>query len=160
MADDQDRNSRIREFLQGKYPEAVSISLIARELGMNRGSVAKYLEVLQSQGHAVMKPFGKAKLYTTSQNVPFDDLFNYLSDAIVILDSDLRILMANRSFLNTFGIRKDRNVIGTDLSRIRLPLFDSPTIQENIARIIKAQAFVNEMLLIEQGTDRIFLTEF
>ncbi|MFA6364606.1 helix-turn-helix domain-containing protein [Methanoregula sp.] len=97
MAAHEDRYTRIREFLQKRYPEAVSISLIARELGMNRGSVAKYLEVLQSHGHVVMKPFGKAKLYTSSKNVPFDDLLNYLSDAIVILDSGLRILMANRS---------------------------------------------------------------
>jgi len=160
MAAHEDRYTRIREFLQKRYPEAVSISLIARELGMNRGSVAKYLEVLQSHGHVVMKPFGKAKLYTSSKNVPFDDLLNYLSDAIVILDSDLHILMVNRSFLNTFGIRKDRNIIGTELSRISLPLFDNPTIQENIARIVRSQMFVNEMLLIEQGTERIFLTEF
>lgn len=160
MTESQDRYSQIREFLQERYPEAVSISLIARELGMNRGSVAKYLEVLQSHGHVVMKPFGKAKLYTSSQNVPFDDLFNYLSDAIVILDADLRILMVNRSFLNTFGIRKERNVVGTELSRLSLPLFDSPTVRENIARIIQSQMFINEMLLIERGTDRIFLTEF
>jgi len=156
----EDRHTRIREFLQERYPEAVSISLIAREMEMNRGAVAKYLDVLQSQGHVVMKPFGKAKLYTTSQNVPFDDLLNYLSDAIVILDSDLRILMANRSFFNTFGIRRDRNIIGTDLSRLSLSLFDNPMVQENISRIVRSQMFVNEMLLIEQGTERIFLTEF
>ncbi len=127
---------------------------------MNRGSVAKYLEVLQSHGHVVMKPFGKAKLYTTSQNVPFDDLLNYLSDAIVILDSDLRILMVNRSFINAFGIRRDRNIVGTDLSRLSLALFNNPTVQENISRIVRSQMFVNEMLVIEQGTERIFLIEF
>jgi len=160
MSEPDERYLRVREFLQEKYPEAVSISTIARELGMNRGSVAKYLEVLQSHGHVVMKPFGKAKLYTTSQTVPFDDLLNYLSDAIVILDSDLRILMANRSFFNTFGIRRDRNIIGTDLSRISLSLFNDPTVQQNISRIVHSQMFVNEMLLIEQGTERIFLTEF
>ncbi|MDD1686741.1 PAS domain S-box protein [Methanoregula sp.] len=160
MAAHEDRYTRIREFLQERYPEAVSISLIARELEMNRGSVAKYLEVLQSHGNVLMKPFGKSKLYTSSQNIPFDNLFDYLSDAIVILDADLRILMVNRSFMNTFGIRKDRNVIGTELSRISLPLFDNPTVQENISRIIKSQVFINEMLLIEQGTERIFLTEF
>jgi len=160
MAANEDRHTQIREFLQKKYPEAVSISLIARELGMNRGSVAKYLEVLQSHGHVVMKPFGKAKLYTTSQNVPFDDLLNYLSDAIVILDSGLRILMANRSFFNTFGIRRDRNIIGIELSRLSLALFNNPTVQENILRIVRSQMFVNEMLVIEQGTERIFLTEF
>jgi PAS domain S-box-containing protein len=160
MAEKDDRYTLIREFLQKKYPEAVSISVISRELGMNRGSVAKYLEVLQSHGHVVMKPFGKAKLYTTSQNVPFDDLLNYLSDMIVILDSELRILMVNRSFINAFGIRRDRNIIGTELSRLSLSLFDNPTVQENITRIVRSQMFVNEMLLIEQGTERIFLTEF
>ena len=160
MSEPDERYLRVREFLQEKYPEAVSISVIARELGMNRGSVAKYLEVLQSHGHVVMKPFGKAKLYTTSQTVPFDDLLNYLSDAIVILDSDLRILMANRSFFNTFGIRRDCNIIGTDLSRLSLSLFSDPTVQQNISRIVRSQMFVNEMLLIEQGTERIFLTEF
>ena len=69
MSEPDERYLRVREFLQEKSPEAVSISVISRELGMNRGSVAKYLEVLQSHGHVVMKPFGKAKLYTTSQTV-------------------------------------------------------------------------------------------
>ena len=160
MSEPDERYLRVREFLQEKYPEAVSISVISRELEMNRGTVAKYLEVLQSHGHVVMKPFGKAKLYTTSQNVPFDDLLNYLSDAIVILDSELRILMANRSFFNTFGIRREHNIIGTDLTRLSLALFNNPTVQENISRIVRSQMFVNEMLLIEQGTERIFLTEF
>jgi PAS domain-containing protein len=129
MAANDDRYTRIREFLQERHPEAVSISTIARELAMNRGSVTKYLEVLRSHGHVVMKPFGKAKLYASSQNVPFDDLVNYLSDAIAILDSDQRILMVNRSFLNTFGIRSDRNIIGTELSRLSLPLFENPPVQ-------------------------------
>ncbi|MFA5330777.1 MAG: PAS domain S-box protein [Methanoregula sp.] len=160
MSDSKDRYTQIREFLQRKYPEAVSISSISREVGMNRGSVAKYLEVLQSHGHVVMKPFGKAKLYTTSQNVPFDDLLNYLSDAIVILDSSLRVLMVNQSFLNTFGIRHDRNIVGSELSRLSISLFDTPTVQENILRIVRSQMFVNEMLLIERGSERIFLTEF
>jgi PAS domain S-box-containing protein len=160
MAAKEDRHARIREFLQERYPEAVSISLIARELEMNRGAVAKYLEVLQSQGHVLMKPFGKAKLYTSAQNVPFDDLFDYLSDAILILNADLRILMVNKSFMNTFGIGKERNIIGTELSRLSLPLFDNPTVQENITRIVQSRTFINEMLLIERGTERVFLTEF
>ena len=160
MVAKDDRYVRIREFLQKRQPEAVSISTIARELSMNRGSVAKYLEVLQSHGNVVMRPFGKAKLYSASQNVPFDDLFDYLSDAIVILDADLHILMVNKSFLNTFGIRQERNVIGSELSRLNLVLFDNPTVWENIDRIIRSRTFINEMLLIERGTERIFLMEF
>ncbi len=160
MIEKEDRYTRIREFLQRRYPEAVSISTISRTLNMNRGSVAKYLEVLQSHGHVIMKPFGKAKLYSSAQNVPFDDLFDYLSDAIVILDADLHILMVNKSFIDTFNIHSGRNIIGSELSRINLTLFDNPTIWENIDRILNSQTFINEMLLIERGTDRIFLTEF
>lgn len=160
MIGNEDRHAQIREFLQDRYPEAVSISTIARHLKMNRGSVAKYLEVLQAHGHVIMRPFGKAKLYSSAQNVPFDDLFDYLSDAIVILDADLHILMMNRSFIDTFNIRSGRSIIGSDLSRINLAIFNNPTIWDNIDRILHSQAFVNEMLLIERGTERIFLTEF
>ncbi|MBP1927804.1 PAS domain S-box-containing protein [Methanolinea mesophila] len=160
MSGKEDRYTQIREFLQERYPGAVSISTISRSLNMNRGSVAKYLEVLQSHGHVIMKPFGKAKLYSSARNVPFDDIFDFLSDAIVILDADLHILMVNKSFIDTFNIRSGRNVVGSDLSRINLALFNNPTIWENINRIANSQTFINEMLLIEQGTERIFLTEF
>lgn len=160
MSGKEDRYTRIREYLQERYPEAVSISTISRNLKMNRGSVAKYLEVLQSHGHVIMKPFGKSKLYSSTQNVPFDDLFDYLSDAIVILDADLHILMVNKSFIDTFNIHSGRNIIGSALSRINLTLFNNPTIWENIDRILNSQTFINEMLLIERGSERIFLTEF
>jgi PAS domain-containing protein len=160
MSGKEDRYTRIREFLQDRYPEAVSISTISRSLNMNRGSVAKYLDVLQSHGHVVMKPFGKAKLYSSAQTVPFDDLFDYLSDAIVILDADLHILMVNRSFIETFNIRSERNMLGSELSRINLAVFNNPTIWDNIDRILNSQTFINEMLLIERGTERVFLTEF
>ena len=128
MSEREDRYATIREFLQEKYPEAVSISTISRQLNMNRGSVAKYLEVLQSHGNVIMKPYGKSKLYSIAQNVAFDDLFNYISDAIVILDADLHILMVNKSFIETFNIRSAKKIIGNELSRINLALLDNPTV--------------------------------
>jgi PAS domain S-box-containing protein len=156
-----DRYTHIRKFLQEYHPQPVSISAISRALGMNRGSVSKYLEVMQSHGQVIMKPFGRAKLYSLSQNIPLDDLFDNLSDAIVILNADLRILMVNRSFIKTFRIRGEKNIIiGSDLSRLSLPLLNDTTVQNNIGRIIQSETFVNEMLLIEHNTERIFLTEF
>ena len=160
MNEMHDRYSQIREYLQEHYPVAVSISKMSRDLGMNRGSVSKYLEVLLTQGHVIMKPFGKSKLYTSSQKIPFDDLFDYLSDAIVILDPDLHILMVNNSFINTFDIRKGRNIIGTTLNKLDIPLFNDTSVLGNIDRIIQTKTYINEMLLIEHVRDRIFLTEF
>ncbi|MDD1723880.1 MAG: PAS domain S-box protein [Methanospirillum sp.] len=127
---------------------------------MNRGTVAKYLEVLLTQGHVVMSPYGKAKLYTSSQKIPFDDLFDHLSDAIVILDADLRILTVNKSFLRTFDIHKEKNIIGNRLTNLGLALLNDVMVQENISRIIQSKTYINEMLLIDQRKDRIFLTEF
>ncbi|MFH0968635.1 MAG: PAS domain S-box protein, partial [Methanobacteriota archaeon] len=160
MNETTDRYTQIREYLQEQYPVAISISRLSRDLGMNRGSVSKYLEVLLTQGHVVMKPYGKAKLYTSSQKIPFDDLFDYLSDAIVILDADLHILMVNKSFIKTFDIKKDRNIIGTSFNKLNITLFNDSTVQGNIDRIIQSKTYINEMLLIEQIKDRIFLTEF
>jgi PAS domain S-box-containing protein len=128
---------------------------------MNRGSVSKYLEVLQSHGNVIMRPFGRAKLYTLSQTIPLNDLFDNLSDAIIILDANLRILMVNRSFINTFRIRGERNMItGSELSRFHLPLLNETAVQNNIGRILKSETFINEMLLIERNTERVFLTDF
>ena len=160
MNEDIDRYLQIREYLQELYPQAVSISAITRELGMNRGSVAKYLEVLLSQGHVIVKPYGRSKLFSSSRNVPFDDLFDYISDAIVILDADLRILMVNKKFYASFGIQKGKNVIGIGLSKLSLSIFNDHAVQTNIDRIMNSQTYINEMLLIEKGTERIFLTEF
>nr|WP_319538248.1 PAS domain S-box protein [uncultured Methanospirillum sp.] len=155
-----DRYSLILEYLQKRYPIAVSTSQIARDLNMNRGSVAKYLEVLLTQGHVIMKPFGKAKQYCSSQKIPFDDLFDYLSEAMVILDTDLKILMVNKSFITTFDIRTGKNIIGTPLNRLNLPLLNDTTVQGNISRILESKTYINEMLLIDQIKDRFFLTEF
>lgn len=160
MTDIADRYTQIREYLQKLYPEAVSISRIARDLDMNRGSVSKYMEVLLTQGHVIMKPYGKAKLYSSSQKIPFDDLFDYLPDAIVILDEELRILMVNKSFLKTFDMRRDHQITGSLIEKLDLPLFRDPSVRDNITRILQAKTYINEMLLIEPGKNRIFLTEF
>jgi len=48
MSDYQDKFSKIVDLLEERSPQGLSISAIARELGMNRASVSKYLEMLQS----------------------------------------------------------------------------------------------------------------
>ena len=64
MSDYQDKFSKIVDLLEERSPQGLSISAIARELGMNRASVSKYLEMLQSSGDVSMQRFGRSKLYT------------------------------------------------------------------------------------------------
>ncbi|MDD4254009.1 MAG: PAS domain S-box protein [Methanofollis sp.] len=160
MDENEDKYHRVLDLLQRQYPRGMSISAIARDVDMNRGSVSKYLEVLLSRGDVRMEPFGKSKVYTASQRVPFSDLFDYLSNAIVILDADLHILMVNKNFITTFGILRERHVMGRGLYDMGLQLFDDQSIRRNIERVRQSETFITEMQYIEDGTNRIFLIEF
>lgn len=58
-----DKNSRILQIL-GKSPIDLTINEIAKQLGVNRNTTAKYLEVLQARGIVEHRVVGKAKLYS------------------------------------------------------------------------------------------------
>ena len=145
MSDYQDKFSKIVDLLEERSPQGLSISAIARELGMNRASVSKYLEMLQSSGDVSMQRFGRSKLYTPAHQVPFSELFDRLSSAIVILDADLRILMVNTSFIKALGIHRERNIIGAPLFDLNLRILSDPAIRRNIERIRAAGPYFAEM---------------
>lgn len=160
MSEYQDKFSRIIDLLEDRAPQGLSISAISRELGMNRASVSKYLEMLQSSGDVSMQRFGKSKLYTPAQRVPLSELFDRLSNAIVILDADLHILMVNTSFIKALGIHRERNIIGASLFDLNLRIFSDPAIRRNIERIQQSGPYLAEMQHIEDSTNHIYLLEF
>jgi len=160
MSEYQDKFSKIIDLLEDQAPQGLSISAIARELGMNRATVSKYLEMLQSSGDVSMRRFGRSKLYTPAQRVPLSELFDRLSNAIVILDADLHILMVNTSFIKTLGIHRERNLIGASLFDLNLRIFSDPAIRRNIERIRQSGTYLAEMQHIEDSTNHIYLLEF
>ena len=44
-------------------PKGMTVTDIARQIHINRNSVAKYLDILLISGHAEMVTFGPAKVY-------------------------------------------------------------------------------------------------
>ena len=109
---------RIKEFLHSKHPARMSISAISRELGMRRSSVSKYLDMLQLPGDVAMVPFGKSKLYTISQRVPYNAIFDVSPSDIVILDSRGHIEMANKKFAAEFEIDGVNRIIGFNVCKL------------------------------------------
>jgi PAS domain S-box-containing protein len=160
MSEYQDIFGRIVSLLEKRSPQGLSISAISRELGMNRATVAKYLEMLQSSGDVSMQRFGRSKLYTPAQRVPLSELFDRLSNAIVILDADLQILMVNTSFIRTLGIHRGRNILGASLFDLNLRIFSDPTIMRNIERVRQSGTYLSEMQYIEDSTNHIYHIEF
>jgi PAS domain S-box-containing protein len=156
----QEMFGRILDLLDEYAPRGVPILAIARDLGIDRKTAAKYLELLAQSGDVSLQRFGQKKLYRSSRRVPLNEVFDRLRDAILILDSELQIRMVNASFLATLGIPPGRNLVGTPLFELDLPVFVEPSVRENIERIRQSRPFEAEMQLIEGRTDRIFLVEF
>jgi PAS domain S-box-containing protein len=151
---------RILGLLHQHAPMGIPIQTIARELNLDRRTAAKYLELLAASGDVSMVRFGKKKLYRPSQRLPLPEVFEHLPNALVILDADLQVSMMNASFIATLGIQQNRNLVGALLLDLDLPVFSDPWVQRNIERIHRSETYLDEMHLIDEKTDRVYLVDF
>ena len=151
---------RILNLLEEHATTGMSVTAVARELGITRASAAKYLDILAVNGDVWMERFGQKKLYRRAQRLPLREIFNHSPNALVILDADLKICMVNASFITTLGIRPGHNLIGIPIFDLDLPVFSDTPVRRNIERIHRSETFLDEMQLIDERTDRIYLVSF
>jgi PAS domain S-box-containing protein len=122
--DEPEEISRIRSILK-ENPKGLTTEEIAKRLPLNRTSTAKYLNTLLISGQAEMRTFGRAKVFTLSQRIPFSQMLNLSSDLLVVLDQDLSIRQVNEPLLKTFGFLKE-DLIDTRIENSQLfPYFES-----------------------------------
>ena len=134
LHDQADEISRIRELLK-EHPKGMTIEEIARKLPLNRTSTAKYLNTLLISGQADLTTFGRAKVFTLSQRVPFSQMLNLSSDLMLVLDHDLVINQVNEPFVKLFGISQS-DLIGFKIDRSPMRRFFS---EKNLDLIKTAQ---------------------
>jgi PAS domain S-box-containing protein len=115
MEDQADELSRIRTILLDN-PKGSTIEEIAKKLPLNRTSTAKYLNTLLISGQAEMRTFGRAKVFTLSQRVPFSQMLNLSSDLLCVLDQNLVINQVNEPFIRVFGLSRE-SLAGVPLTR-------------------------------------------
>ncbi|QSZ67484.1 PAS domain S-box protein [Methanofollis aquaemaris] len=126
MGEGPEKLREIRRILR-RNPKGLSISDISRKVGLNRNSVAKYLEMLLISGQAEMRTYGAAKVYTASQRLPISALLEYSSDLIVVLDGEGRVLQINAPFISFSGQNKEE-FLGLEISASGLPVVTSPAV--------------------------------
>lgn len=160
MEEYADKLLQIKEFLKNKNPSRLSISAISRELGMRRSSVSKYMDMLQLTGDVTMVPFGKSKLFTISQRLPYNALFDVSPNGIIIMDAQGRVEMVNKKFATDFQIENVNNIVGCDICRFGLKVFSDPTVQKNIRRLISGSIYIKEMQYIEEKTNQVYYIKF
>lgn len=107
MPDEISELEAIKRLLRHE-PRGLSILEISRELNIGRNVATKYLSMLHAAGQVEVRRVAAAKLYTLAHRVPVSALLGLTSDLIVVLDRDLRIVLANNPFRTTFfGDRAD-----------------------------------------------------
>jgi len=133
MEEQADEIQRIRTILMDN-PRGSTIEEIAKKLPLNRTSTAKYLNTLLISGQAEMRTFGRAKVFTLSQRVPFSQMLNLSSDLLLVLDQNLLIHQVNEPFIRLFGLSRE-NLLGLHITRSPFRPYLS---DKNLALILEA----------------------
>lgn len=115
---DQEKIARIKKALKFSK-KGMGISEIARQLQINRNSVAKYLEILRILGQVDIKKFGTSKVYSLSHMMPVSAMMNFSSDIIIVVDADLRIVQVNERLLGFTGVTREK-LIGQQIDQAGL----------------------------------------
>jgi PAS domain S-box-containing protein len=144
MEDQADEISRIRTILSDN-PKGSTIEEIAKKLPLNRTSTAKYLNTLLISGQAEMQTFGRAKVFTLSQRVPFSQMLNLSSDLLLVLDQNLVINQVNEPFIRLFGLSR-KALIGQPIARSPF----MPYLSDNNVSFIKEAARGTEHIHIDR----------
>ncbi len=110
--------NKIRSILIGST-KGCTVTEISKRIGINRNSVAKYLDILVTTGTVEMKTVGSAKLFTLSKRMPLSSIIDISSDYILLLDEDSNVTYANENMLR-FENSTLEEIIGKPVSTLEL----------------------------------------
>jgi PAS domain S-box-containing protein len=138
----QEELAQIKTILKNN-PKGMTVTDIAREIRINRNSVAKYLDILLISGHAEMVTFGPAKVFFPSSRIPLSALLNFTNECIVLLDRELRFLQVSENFLKFFNIQRS-DVIGRTIDAFSVSLFQIPDLAQNTRQALEGTEITME----------------
>jgi PAS domain S-box-containing protein len=107
MEEYQGEITQIKVLLR-EHPEGMSITAISCELGINRNSVAKYMDILQIQGSVDGRKMGTSKIYYPSERLPAASIMRFCTRPLCVINQDFVIININRSFSECIDIPVDR----------------------------------------------------
>lgn len=149
---------QIKEALRTN-PRGMTVSDVARSIGMNSQSTGRHLDVLAASGQVEVRTFGRSKVYYLSQRIPIFKMIDMSQDMIITLDSDLRILRVNRKFHEFTGV-KTEDVINRNIGDRSFPIRFSPDIAPHAAQALEGRHFRIDATYRKDDTDRYFRIKF
>lgn len=136
-------------------PKGMTVTDIARQIHINRNSVAKYLDILLISGHAEMVTFGPAKVYFPSSRIPLTTLMNFTHDYIIVLDKHLRIVQVSENLLQFLQAQRSQ-IIGRPIGAFSPSFFQIPELAHHAKNALDGQEHIIEKKYMH-GTHEIYL---
>jgi PAS domain S-box-containing protein len=131
--------SRIRGLLRS-HVRGLTIIDISRKIGINRNSVAKYLDVLVTAGHAEVKTIGPAKVFFSTHKIPVQALLNLTANYVLVLDRNRQVLFASDNLLTLSGHAKGE-VLGKKIDEVPFAFLQDPVLLEHLGRKCEDRTF-------------------
>lgn len=128
----------------------MTVSDIAREIHINRNSVAKYLDILLISGHVEMVTFGPAKVFFPSARVPLTALLNFTHEYIVLLNRELKFLQVSENLLRFIETQRSE-IIGKPIHSFAVSFFQIPELAQNAQKALEGTELSIEKRYIEKN---------
>ncbi len=128
----------------------MTVSDIAREININRNSVAKYLDILLISGHVEMVTFGPAKVFFPSSRIPLNALLNFTHDYIVLLNRELKFLQVSENLLKFIEIQRSE-IIGRPIQTFSVSFFEIPELAQNAKKALEGTEHSIEKQYIQKN---------
>jgi PAS domain S-box-containing protein len=157
---DVDRNAlaRIKDLLKSHH-RGMNVTEISREMGMNRQSAAKYLEMMVMSGHVDVRAYGPSKVYFLSPRLPVSAMLSLSNNFILILDRNLNIINVNDRFLEFTGTSRE-DLIYKTIGKFAFPLEFEPPILPNITEALAGKEASLEALYRKDNKGIFFSIKF
>lgn len=114
----------------------MTVSDIAREIHINRNSVAKYLDILLISGHVDMVTFGPAKVFFPSSRIPLTALLNFTREYIALLNRELKFLQVSENLLKFLELSRS-DFIGKPIHTFTNSFFQLPELALNAKKALE-----------------------
>ena len=154
MQEEHDLPNRILRALRFR-PKGMTITEVARQLGVTRNPVSKHLEILQIAGKVEVRNIGNAKLFSLAQRVPISAFLCFTKNLILILDNDQRIVQVNDQCQRALKRSKDE-LIGLTLEEAALPVVSSPEAIAVIEGLEREQVMTDLRYQRDEGGDLFY----
>jgi len=145
----QEELAQIKTILKNN-PKGMTVSDIAREININRNSVAKYLDILLISGHVEMVTFGPAKVFFPSSRIPLNALLNFTHDYIVLLNRELKFLQVSENLLKFIEIQRSE-IIGRPIQTFSVSFFEIPELAQNAKKALEGTEHSIEKQYIQKN---------